>query len=74
MMPTSYPPLIARNAIAVCRASYHVYARFRRVFVRAPYPTAVQQSDEHVSRVITTAEDHFRKGKINLEDTKRDQA
>src|SRR6266550_2568928 len=37
-------------------------------------PTAVQQSDEHVSKVIATAEDHFRKGKLNLEDNKRDQA
>jgi membrane-bound lytic murein transglycosylase D len=37
-------------------------------------PTAVQQSDEQVSRVIATAEDHFRKGKLNLEDNKRDQA
>ena len=37
-------------------------------------PTAVQQSEEQVSKVITTAEDHFRKGKLNLEDNKRDQA
>jgi membrane-bound lytic murein transglycosylase D len=37
-------------------------------------PTAVQQSDEQVSKVITSAEDHFRKGKLNLEDNKRDQA
>jgi membrane-bound lytic murein transglycosylase D len=37
-------------------------------------PTAVQQSEEQVSRVITVAEDHFRKGKLNLDDNKRDQA
>ena len=37
-------------------------------------PTAVQQSEDQVSRVITSAEDHFRKGKLNLEDNKRDQA
>ena len=37
-------------------------------------PTAVQQSDDAVSKVITIAEDHFRKGKLNLEDNKRDQA
>src|SRR6266480_916026 len=37
-------------------------------------PTAVQQSEEQVSKVISTAEDHFRKGKLNLEDNKRDQA
>lgn len=37
-------------------------------------PTAVQRSEEQVSKVITTAEDHFRKGKLNLQDNKRDQA
>ncbi|HEY8187226.1 MAG TPA: transglycosylase SLT domain-containing protein [Pyrinomonadaceae bacterium] len=37
-------------------------------------PTAVQQADDQVSKVIATAEDHFRKGKLNLEDKKRDQA
>ena len=37
-------------------------------------PTAVEQADEHVQKVIVTAEDHFRKGKLNLEDNKRDQA
>ncbi|HEY5885952.1 MAG TPA: transglycosylase SLT domain-containing protein [Pyrinomonadaceae bacterium] len=37
-------------------------------------PTAVQQSEQHVSKVIGTAEDHFRKGKLNLEDNKREQA
>lgn len=37
-------------------------------------PNAVQQAEEHVSKVIATAEDHFRKGKLNLEDNKRDQA
>ncbi len=37
-------------------------------------PTAVQRSDEQVTKVIATAEDNFRKGKLNLEDHKRDQA
>jgi len=37
-------------------------------------PTAVQRSDEQVTRVILAAEDNFRKGKLNLEDNKRDQA
>jgi hypothetical protein len=37
-------------------------------------PTAVEQADAHVQKVIVTAEDHFRKGKLNLEDNKRDQA
>src|SRR5882724_4229894 len=37
-------------------------------------PTAVEQSDSRVSQVIAKAEDHFRKGKLNLEDSKREQA
>src|SRR5262249_37749828 len=37
-------------------------------------PTAVEQSDGRISQIISKAEDHFRKGKLNLEDSKRDQA
>lgn len=37
-------------------------------------PTAVQRSDEQVTRVISAAENSFRNGKLNLEDNKRDQA
>jgi len=37
-------------------------------------PTAVQQSEDRVTRIIARAEDHFRKGKLNLEDSKREQA
>jgi membrane-bound lytic murein transglycosylase D len=37
-------------------------------------PTAVEQSDGRISQIIAKAEDHFRKGKLNLEDSKRDQA
>jgi len=31
-------------------------------------PTEVEKSDAQVSEVISRAEDHFRKGKLNLED------
>ena len=37
-------------------------------------PTAVEQSDGRISQVIAKSEDHFRKGKLNLEDNKREQA
>src|SRR6267143_3275194 len=37
-------------------------------------PTEVEQTDSRVSQVIAKAEDHFRKGKLNLEDSKREQA
>src|SRR5215208_5178255 len=37
-------------------------------------PTEVEQSEGRVSQIMTRAEDHFRKGKLNLEDSKREQA
>jgi membrane-bound lytic murein transglycosylase D len=36
--------------------------------------TEVQKTDPRVDQVIDRANDHFRKGKLNLEDNKRDQA
>lgn len=37
-------------------------------------PTEVQRADARVEQVIERANDHFRKGKLNLEDSKREQA
>ena len=37
-------------------------------------PTEVEKSDPRVSQIISKAEDHFRKGRLNLEDNKREQA
>ncbi len=37
-------------------------------------PNEVEKSDAQVANVISRAEDHFRKGKLNLEDNKREQA
>ena len=37
-------------------------------------PTEVEQSEGRIQQIITRAEDHFRKGKLNLEDNKRNQA
>src|SRR6267378_1566895 len=37
-------------------------------------PTAVEQSDSRVSQIISKAEDHYRHGKLNLEDNKRQEA
>ena len=37
-------------------------------------PTEVEQSEGRISQIMTRAEDHFRKGKLNLEDNKRNQA
>jgi membrane-bound lytic murein transglycosylase D len=37
-------------------------------------PTEVEKTDLRVSQIISRAEDHFRKGRLNLEDNKRAQA
>jgi len=37
-------------------------------------PTEVQKNEGRVDQVIERANDHFRKGKLNLEDNKREQA
>jgi membrane-bound lytic murein transglycosylase D len=37
-------------------------------------PTEVQRADPRVDQIIERANDHFRRGKLNLEDNKRDQA
>src|SRR4051812_32387966 len=37
-------------------------------------PSEIEKSDARVTQLIAKAEDHFRKGKLNLEDNKRDQA
>lgn len=76
-MITSYPTLVARLtlfAVLVVPAVSVVGQVPAGGSSARDIPTAVQQSDVQVSRVITTAEDHFRKGKLNLEDNKRDQA
>ena len=76
-MTTSYPSFIARIALFLVLAvpAVSVYGQIPAGGSSArDIPTAVQQSEEQVSRVIKTAEDHFRKGKLNLDDNKRDQA
>lgn len=76
-MKTSYPTLIARLSLfaVLVAPAVSVYGQIPAGGSSArDIPNAVQQSDEHVSKVITIAEDHFRKGKLNLADNKRDQA
>jgi hypothetical protein len=40
----------------------------------APISNAITQNDEHVTKIIASSENHFRKGKLHLADNKRDQA
>ncbi len=75
-MTTSFPPLIARLTLftVLVVPAVSVYGQIPAGSSARDIPTAVQRTDQQVTRVIATAEDNFRKGKLNLEDNKRDQA
>lgn len=75
MLP-SFPRLIARIMLftVLVVPVLSVYGQIPAGSSARDIPTAVQQSEEKVSRVMSAAEVHFRQGKLNLEDNKRDQA
>src|SRR5215510_1633953 len=50
------------------------YAQIPAASSARSIPTEVEQSEARIQQVIARAEDHFRKGKLNLEDSKREQA
>lgn len=75
-MITSFPRLIARAALLgllILPASY-VSAQVPMGSSARDIPTEVQNSDKRVTEVITRAEDYFRKGQLNLADSRREQA
>jgi peptidoglycan lytic transglycosylase D len=76
LMPSSLPRFIARITLfaALVVPAVSVFGQIPAGSSARDIPTAVQQSEEHVTKIIAAAEDHFRKGKLNLEDNKRDQA
>src|SRR5688572_18568953 len=75
-MPSSLPNFIARITLFAVLAvpAVSVCGQIPGGSSARDIPNAVQQSEQHVTKVIATAEDHFRKGKLNLEDNKRAQA
>src|SRR6266540_5878046 len=77
LMTTSYPTLIARITLfaALVLSAFGVYAQVPAGGSSArDIQTEVEKSDPRVSQIISRAEDHFRKGRLNLEDNKREQA
>jgi membrane-bound lytic murein transglycosylase D len=76
LMVTSFPKLIAGLALftVLVVPALSVSAQIPAGSSARDIPTAVQQSEEQVSKVIKAAETHFKQGKLNLEDNKRDQA
>lgn len=71
----SFPRFIARVAFlsAILLPNY-VVGQIPAGSSARTIPTEVERSDARVTKIITNAEDHFRKGKLNLEDNKREQA
>jgi membrane-bound lytic murein transglycosylase D len=76
LMSTSFPRLMARVAIltALVATAASSYAQIPAASSARSIPTEVEQSEGRVTQIIARAEDHFRKGKLNLEDSKREQA
>jgi len=75
-MSTSYTRLMARVALltALVATAASSYAQIPAASSARSIPTEVEQSAARVGQIIARAEDHFRKGKLNLEDRKREQA
>jgi membrane-bound lytic murein transglycosylase D len=74
-MKTSFPRLIARAALllALAAPAALVSAQPSASSARA-IPNAVEMADAPALQVIAKAEDHFKKGKLNLDDNRREQA
>jgi membrane-bound lytic murein transglycosylase D len=74
-MSASFPRVIARAALLTVFVSpANIFGQLPAGSSARDIPNAVQQSEDRVSKIIARAEDHFRKGKLNLEDNKREQA
>ena len=76
MMSASFPRLVARAALltALVATAASSYAQIPAASSARSIPTEVEQSEARIAQLIARAEDHFRKGKLNLEDSKREQA
>jgi membrane-bound lytic murein transglycosylase D len=75
-MSASIPRLMGRVALltALVATAASSYAQIPVASSARSIPTEVEQQEARVAQIIARAEDHFRKGKLNLEDSKREQA
>jgi membrane-bound lytic murein transglycosylase D len=72
---TSFPRYIASAAFFLALIAPAAVSNAQTSGSSARYiPTEVEKLDGRVSQVINKAEDHFRKGQLNLDDNKREQA
>src|SRR5437868_11209062 len=75
-MSASFPRLMARVALltALVASAASSFGQIPVASSARAIPTEVEQSEGRIAQIIARAEDHFRKGKLNLEDNKREQA
>jgi membrane-bound lytic murein transglycosylase D len=76
LMSASFSRLMARVALltAFIVSASSAYAQIPVGSSARTIPTEVEQSESRIALIMARAEDHFRKGKLNLEDNKREQA
>src|SRR6266567_8908201 len=75
-MSTSFPRLIACVAVlaALVTTAASTFAQIPAGSSARAIPTEVEKTEVRGTQIITRAEDHFRKGKLNLDDNKREAA
>src|SRR5918996_3660751 len=75
-MSASFTRLMARVAVltALVASAASTFAQIPVASSARTIPTEVEQSESRIAQIMARAEDHFRKGKLNLEDNKRNQA
>jgi len=75
-MSASFPRLIARAVVltAIVASATSSFAQIPAASSARSIPTEVEQLEARISKIIARAEDHFRKGKVSLEESRRDQA
>ena len=75
-MSASFTRLMARVAVltALVASAASTFAQIPVASSARTIPTEVEQSESRIAQIMARAEDHFRKGKLNLEDNKREQA
>jgi membrane-bound lytic murein transglycosylase D len=76
-MSKGFPRLVTCTALLVSVFALATGISFAQIPVGSSarsIPTDVEKSETQVTQLIARAEDHFRKGKLNLDDNKRDAA
>ena len=75
-MRTSFPRFVTRAALlaALAAPAVSTHAQIPAVSSLRNTPNEVERADPRISQIIARAEDHFKRGKLNLDDNKREQA